>query len=165
MPVLIAAAVRGWPALASRTGLGYTRASPTLPSRSPIVVPIPRHPAAGVAAICVVLAAAFASPRATPVLGAATRQPLQDVDGDGRADIVVYRPSVGEWWIRHSTGAPAERISWGAAGGDIPMFGDYNGDGIVDLTVYRPATGTWYIRGVDIVRWGTAGDVPVPGDY
>ena len=31
--------------------------------------------------------------------------------------------------------------------------------------VFRPATGTWYLMDIGKVRWGTRGDVPVPGDY
>jgi len=32
--------------------------------------------------------------------------------------------------------------------------------------VFRPSTGSWYVRVLSApVRYGTSGDVPVPGDY
>ena len=49
---------------------------------------------------------------------------------------------------------------WGRAG-DLPAPGDYDGDGFPDRAVWRAATGTWYVRGIETVRWGMPGDVPV----
>ncbi len=58
----------------------------------------------------------------------------------------------------------------------FPMFGrstttnDFDGDGISDAILFRPSDGTWYIgksstlTGVG-VQWGTAGDIPVAGDF
>ena len=75
------------------------------------------------------------------------------------ADIAVYRPSTGTWYVRNLLA-----VQFGDAG-DIPVPGDYNGDGITDLAVYRPSTGTWYVRNLLAVQFGDPGDVPVPGDY
>jgi hypothetical protein len=49
--------------------------------------------------------------------------------------------------------------------GDIPVPADYDGDGKADIAIYR--NGQWwrYLSAngaVDVVNWGTAGDVPVP---
>ena len=82
-----------------------------------------------------------------------------DFTGDGRADLAVWRPWNGTWYVR---GASA--VQWGNTG-DIPVPGDYTGDGRADLAVWRPSTGTWYVRGMPSVAWGRVGDVPVPGDY
>jgi hypothetical protein len=42
---------------------------------------------------------------------------------------------------------------------------DFDGDGSHDLGVFRPSNGTWYVRGMFTVRFGKAGDIPVPADF
>ena len=100
-----------------------------------------------------------------------------DFDGDGRADLTVYRPATGEWFIRYSStgySIPTSRYQWGSAG-DVPVAADFDGDGRTDLTVFRPATGEWFDPLlVDRVcdrsasgryQWGLAGDVPISADF
>jgi VCBS repeat protein/FG-GAP repeat protein len=90
-----------------------------------------------------------------------------DFDGDGKADVSVFRPSTGNWFILGSlTNAT---YTWGG-GTDIPVAGDYDGDGHTDVAVYRPSTGQWFIvrsstSASVTYTWGASGDVPVPGDY
>ena len=92
-----------------------------------------------------------------------------DYDGDGKTDIVVYRPSTGFWFIIQSSNGSVGAAQWGA-GGDQPVPGDYDGDHKSDIAVYRPSTGFWFIvqsstGSVRAVQWGAGGDRPVPGDY
>jgi len=68
-----------------------------------------------------------------------------DSDGDGRADLFVFRPSTGQWFglasmANYTTFATK---TWGVPG-DVPIPGDYDGDGKMDIAVYRPSTGMWF---------------------
>ena len=89
-----------------------------------------------------------------------------DYDGDGKADVAVYRD--GTWFIIRSSDGAQVSVGWGGAAQDIPVPGDYDGDGKADLAVYRD--GVWFIlRSSDGVQtavgWGLPQDKPMPGDY
>jgi FG-GAP-like repeat/Beta-propeller repeat len=94
-----------------------------------------------------------------------------DFDGDGKADLAIFRPGSGNWFIASSKnpGSPISQL-WGTTG-DIPLIADFDGDGRSDIAVFRPSGGTWWIipsgnpATVISAQWGTAGDIPVPGDY
>ena len=91
-----------------------------------------------------------------------------DFDGDGKADLAVYHPAAGMWYIRESSTGVRRDAAWGWNEA-VPVPGDYDGDGRTDVAVYHPAAGTWHLAcssaGSRTVQWGWNGAVPVPGDY
>ncbi len=94
-----------------------------------------------------------------------------DFDGDGRADLGVFRQ--GTWFVAESSAGFATSKSWQwGTSGDVPVPGDYDGDAKTDLAVFRPSSGTWFVSysasGYETSMsrpWGGSRDVPVPGDY
>ena len=46
-----------------------------------------------------------------------------DYDGDGRADLAIYRPSDGMWWVLFSASnyTTWQGVRWGTLPGDIPV--------------------------------------------
>ncbi len=94
-----------------------------------------------------------------------------DYDGDGVAELGVYRASSGGWYWRK---AGSENIyllgNWGGPGCQ-PVQGDFDGDGRQDFVLYHEGQGQWYAllsaygyQGVQ-VSFGGPGYAAVHGDF
>ena len=116
----------------------------------------------------------------TSRLHAQTRRWVKaDVDGDGRSDLVVWRPTDGVWYVLESSTdyTTTTIVPLGdRAQGDVPVTGELDGDGKRDFLVWRPSinpggtyiwrlSSTYYASGgsapAGVAAWGA---VPLIGD-
>ncbi len=100
---------------------------------------------------------------------ATTQSKYVDFDGDGKTDISIFRPSVGEWYFQRSSNSVVNGAQFGAST-DKPIPADYTGDGKTDLAFFRPASGQWFIlRSEDssfyAFPFGVSTDIPTAGDF
>ncbi|HEY0051488.1 MAG TPA: FG-GAP-like repeat-containing protein, partial [Pyrinomonadaceae bacterium] len=92
-----------------------------------------------------------------------------DYDGDGKADLSVFRPSAASWYLSHSSNNAFIAVQFGA-NGDLIAPADFDGDRKTDISVFRPADGGWYRLNssnntFSALQFGSNGDLPVPGDF
>ena len=94
-------------------------------------------------------------------------KPIFDFDGDGKTDVSIFRPNVGEWWYLRSSDLDNRALQFGSSS-DIPTPADFTGDGKTDISFFR--NGEWFVlRSEDdsffSFPWGQDGDIPAPGDF
>lgn len=93
-----------------------------------------------------------------------------DYDGDGKADVSVFRPSENKWYVFRSSDSAITQTVFALAG-DVPVPADYDGDLKTDIAIFRPSSGAWWylssLNGTqNFVQWGgEAGDTPRPSDF
>ncbi|MGB7208882.1 MAG: VCBS repeat-containing protein [Pyrinomonadaceae bacterium] len=85
------------------------------------------------------------------------------------ADLAIWRPTTGQWWVMGGPGSSQTTASWGA-NGDTPVPGDYDGDGKTDFSIFRPSNSQWYIvlssnNVISNYTFGVSGDKPAQADY
>ncbi len=85
------------------------------------------------------------------------------------ADLAVWRPSTGWWYVLGGQGSAPTYYQWGASG-DTAVPGDFDGDGKTDFSVFRPSTGVWWIatssnNSYTTYQFGVGTDVAAPADY
>lgn len=92
-------------------------------------------------------------------------KPLGDFDGDGKADVSVYRD--GNWYALLSSNNAFWAVGFGLPTDKLAPA-DYDSDNKTDVAVFRD--GVWFILNSSnntfrAAYWGQNGDAPVPGDY
>jgi YD repeat-containing protein len=82
-----------------------------------------------------------------------------DIDGDGKQDLLFYRPGQGAFWVNRSNGDGTFSLLFASGGGGAGYGGydfastldqvlplDYDGDGKHDLAFYRPGQGAFWLN-------------------
>jgi uncharacterized delta-60 repeat protein len=91
-----------------------------------------------------------------------------DFDGDGKADVSIFRRQASaEWYWLGSANGESRGLQFGS-GADRIVPADYDGDWKTDIAVFRD--GDWYrLHSSDgsfvAVHFGQSGDTPVAADY
>ncbi len=96
---------------------------------------------------------------------------VEDVNANAAppADLAIFRPSNGTWWVLNASGQGYTAQAWGT-NGDTPVPGDFDGDGKTDFSVFHPADGSWQVlqssNGAYYgYQFGLSGDTTAQADY
>ena len=107
--------------------------------------------------------APFHEPTAAALPTVTIAATAHDISDDGIADIAVYRPSNGTWYVR---GEPS--VKYGGRG-DTPVSGSFTYADTARIAVVarevNPDVLDWSFRGGFLTEYGIYGDIPVTADY
>ena len=94
-----------------------------------------------------------------------------DYDGDGKSDIVIRRPGIGQFIVARSSDNTIMRAYFGSMASDIPLAGDFDGDGVTDIAIRRTSVKQFISRTssddkINRIFFGSRDeDIPVIADY
>jgi hypothetical protein len=101
---------------------------------------------------------------------------VEDVNASAAppADLAVWRPSSGVWYVLGGPGSQQVTQTWGVSG-DVAAPGDYDGDGKTDFSIMRPgatagaANHWWVIHSGSLAMidfaFGVKDDLAAPADF
>lgn len=97
----------------------------------------------------------------------APRRTAFDYDGDGKADVSVFRTSTASWYVSNSLNNSFFGTNFGIST-DVIAPADFDGDGKTDISVYR--NGNWYRlnssdNSFSAYSFGLPTDIPLPADF
>lgn len=89
-----------------------------------------------------------------------------DHDRDGKAELIVYRPGEGNWYMRNTVNDATAVVQWGLWNFTPYAGTDFNGDGYPDLLVVdrNALTGgvTWFVNYYNGFNSPSAGSTAIP---
>jgi hypothetical protein len=98
-----------------------------------------------------------------------------DWNGDGFAEIGLFRPSNLTWYLDIDIdGKPDREFQFtGMSTEDVPLAGDWDGDGVATPAYFRPVDSTWHFRNNNTnggeewptIQLGASTDMPLVGDW
>ncbi len=94
-----------------------------------------------------------------------------DIDGDRKADLVLFDPATGTWRAKLSASGYAEVSGVFGSENCTLVPGDYDGDRMTDPGVYEEASGLWQVMlsgsgyATASATLGGMGYAPTPGDF
>ena len=91
-----------------------------------------------------------------------------DYDGDGKADVSVFRPSENRWYIFRSSDGVITQTAF-AITDDKPVPADFDGDGKTDIAIFRASGDWWSLSSSNnaqiTANLGNALDIKLPSDF